>query len=308
MSTIIPENFRFGYACINMELRTKKIFMSRTCRLKTLQEKGFDYVKSLAIQNCKDIITILKWNVENGIYFMRLSSEIFPFASHPIHGYDISFADEILKKIGDYTKENKIRLTMHPGQYNVLSSPKEEFIKNTINDLKVHCDILDKMGLDQHSVMIIHGGGIYGDKQKSLLRLKENIKLLEARIINRLVLENCEMAYTVEDLLPISEELQIPIVIDFHHDSINESSNPIDFYFNDVFKVWNKRNIKPKVHISNSVPGVLKTDSKTIRRKHSDYIQFLHDSLLTIDFPIDIMLECKMKEKALIQLCKKIEF
>jgi UV DNA damage repair endonuclease len=133
-------------------------------------------------------------------------------------------------------------------------------------------------------------------------RLKENIMLLPERTRNRLVLENCEMSYTVEDLLDISEELQVPIVIDFHHDDIYPSSQSVEFYYERVFKVWFDRGIKPKVHVSNSVPGVKETDTKTLRRKHSDYIQFLHKSLYLIKFPIDIMLECKMKEKALLRL------
>lgn len=306
----IPDNFRLGYACICTELRDKNIYMSRSLRLNTYHSKGFEYVKSLCLQNLKDLFTILEWNVKHDIYFMRLSSEIFPFASHNEYGYNIDFADSILKQIGDYSKEHKIRLTMHPGQYNVLSSPTESVIKNTINDLTHHCDILDKMGLGKDSVIIIHGGGTYKEKQKSLERLKQNILTLEQRVQDRLVIENCEMSYCVEDLLPISEELQIPLILDFHHDMIYPSSQPIQSYFNRVFNVWNNRGIKPKVHVSNSVPGILPTDSKTKRRKHSDYIEFIHESLLQITFPIDVMLECKMKEKALLRIKtgKKIEF
>lgn len=301
---IIPDNFRLGYACLNMTLREQKpsVFCSRTLRLQTLKTKGLEYVKELGIQNCKDLLTILKWNVENDIYFMRLSSEIFPFASHLEHGYSLDFTDNFLKEAGNYANENGIRVTMHPGQYDVLSSPNESVIKNTISDLNMHCDILDRMGMGKDSVMIIHGGGVYGDKQASLKRLKENIMLLPEKTRNRLVLEDCEMSFCVEDLLPLSEELKIPLVIDFHHDSIYSSSQPVEFYFDRVFKVWSDRGIKPKVHVSNSVPGIKETDSKTARRKHSDYIQYFHEPLLKIKFPIDVMLECKMKEMALLQL------
>jgi UV DNA damage repair endonuclease len=92
------------------------------------------------------------------------------------------------------------------------------------------------------------------------------------------------------------------LLLDFHHDDIYKSTNDIEYYFDRVFDVWNKRNIKPKVHVSNSVPGILKTDSKTARRKHSDYIQFIHSALYNVKFPIDIMLECKMKEQSIFQL------
>jgi UV DNA damage endonuclease len=106
---------------------------------------------------------------------------------------------------------------------------------------------------------------------------------LSEKTRNRLVLENCEMSYC------ISESLKVPIVLDFHHDAIYNSSEPIEFYFDRVFKVWNDRGIKPKVHVSNSV-------SKT------DYIQFFYEPLLKITFPIDVMLECKMKEDAILRL------
>jgi UV DNA damage endonuclease len=297
-------NFNYGYACINTELRAQKppVFSSRTLRLQTLKARGIERAKELAIQNLKDLKKILEWNVQHKIYFMRMSSDMFPFANHEEYGYTLEFADELLKKIGEYAKHNGIRLTAHPSQYNVLSSPNEKVIANTMRDLNHHCEIMDRMALGIDSVMVIHGGGVYGNKQKALDRLEQNIMKLPENTRNRLVIENCEMAYTVEELLPISEKLEIPLIIDYHHDDINPSSNPIDFYHERVFNVWNKRGIKPKVHVSNSVPGVKKSDSKTARRKHSDLIYHLHEPLLKIKFPIDVMLEAKLKEQAIFKL------
>ena len=298
----ISDKFNFGYACLNTELRHQNIFTSRTLRLATLEEKGIGYVRSLSLQNLKDLQVMLEWNLKNDIKFMRLSSEMFPFASHPIHGYNLDFFKDQLKSIGDFAKQNKIRLTMHPGQYNVLSSPNENVILNTVRDLDHHADLMDAMGLDQNGVMIIHGGGVYNDKKASIKRLTDNIKLLKNGTRKRLVLENCEMAYTVEDLIPISLETHVPIVMDFHHDSINPSSLPIHNYFEEVLSVWKTRNIKPKVHISNSVPGITEKDNKTARRKHSDFIHHLHADLYKINMDIDVMLECKMKEQAILRL------
>lgn len=302
MQKLIPENFNLGYACICTELRKKNVFCSRTVRIKTIEEKGIEYVKKLALNNLKDLMTILEYNLENEIFFMRLSSDMFPFASHKKYGYSLDFADEMLKNIGNYAKKNKIRLTMHPGQYNVLSSPKQDVIENTFRDLNHQCEILDKMEMGNDSVMIIHGGGVYGNKKKAIERLVLNIKKLPENTRNRIVLENCEMSYCIEDLLPISEELKVPIVIDFHHDDIFRSTECSSKYFDRVFKVWTDRGIKPKVHVSNSCDGVKETDNKTIRRKHSDLIRFFHDSLLTIKFPIDVMLEAKLKEQAIFKL------
>jgi UV DNA damage endonuclease len=301
---VVPCNFRLGYACICTELRKNDIFCSRTLRISTLKTKGIEYVKKLALNNLRDLLLTLEWNVKNNIFFMRMSSDMFPFASHSEYKYSLDFADNLLKQIGEYAIKNNIRLTMHPGQYNVLSSPNESVIINTINDLNHHCDIMDRMGLNKDSVMIIHGGGVYKNKKESLKRLEENILKLPTNTKNRLVLENCEMSYCLHDLIDISEKLQIPIVMDFHHDSIYPSDNPIEYYFERVFKVWTNRCIKPKVHVSNSIPGITNKDTKTKRRKHSDYIQYLHESLLTINIEIDVMLECKMKEQAIFKLRK----
>jgi UV DNA damage endonuclease len=297
----VPPNFRLGYACICTELRKKGIFSSRTLRLATLESKGISYAQELATNNLTDLKSMLQWNKEHNISFMRLSSEIFPFATHEKFGYSLDFADNLLKDIGNYAKENNMRLTMHPAQFNVLSSPSEKVIKNTIKDLNHHCEILDKMGLDHNSVLIIHGGGVYGNKKESIDRLKQNFKLLSENTQKRLVLENCEISYTVEELLPVSEELQIPLVLDFHHDDLKNSSQPISFFFERVFKVWNDRGIKPKIHVSNSIPNLPTNASMTQKRKHSDYIYFFHEELLKIKFPIDVMLECKMKEQSILQ-------
>lgn len=285
--------------------------MSRTCKLQTLKDKGLKYVMSLAEQNLCNIMKILEWNVKNKIYFLRLSSEIFPFASHPDYKYSIEATSPLLKKIGNYAKEHGIRLTMHPGQHTMLSSPHKHVAFNSVLDLKHHAEILDRMGMGPDSVIILHAGGVYNDKQKTLKRLATQFKKLPAGVRKRIVLENDEMSYTIEDLLPISEELQIPLVIDFHHDELNRSTKRAEFYFTRIFRVWNKRQIKPKVHISNSPPGITHNDNLIMRRKHSDYIHRLQPSFLKLleskyANSVDIMVEAKMKEQAVLQLRKKL--
>jgi UV DNA damage endonuclease len=98
MSVSVPKNFNLGYACICTELRKKNVFCSRTLRLATLKVKGVEYAKELAVKNVKDLLTILEYNVKHEIYLMRISSDIFPFSTHPEYGYSIDFAEEYLKK------------------------------------------------------------------------------------------------------------------------------------------------------------------------------------------------------------------
>lgn len=66
--------------------------------------------------NVRDLKTLIQWNEDNKIRFMRMSSEMFPFASHAKYGYSLDFADAELKEAGDLAKKYGHRLTMHPGQ------------------------------------------------------------------------------------------------------------------------------------------------------------------------------------------------
>lgn len=128
---------RLGYACLNSLLRkySTPIFCSRTCRLATLGELGHAHARQLAQQNLADLHTLVKWNAKHNIFFMRMSSEMFPFASHPEVGYTLEFADAQLKEIGSTAKELGVRLTSHPGQFTQLGSPSEKVVSNAFRDL-----------------------------------------------------------------------------------------------------------------------------------------------------------------------------
>lgn len=75
-----------------------------------------DFLKELGKQNMRDLLELIQWNEDNNIRFMRLSSEMFPFASHGDYGYDLSYAQEELTAAGDLAKKYGHRLTTHPGQ------------------------------------------------------------------------------------------------------------------------------------------------------------------------------------------------
>ena len=78
---------------------------------------GQKFVQGLGLTNARDIAKMLRWNDRYGIKFMRLSSEMFPFASHVEHGYKLApFASEVLAEAGKVAAELGHRLTVHPGQ------------------------------------------------------------------------------------------------------------------------------------------------------------------------------------------------
>jgi len=172
----------------------------------------------------------------------------FPFASDLTYGYTLDYAKDALKAAGDLAKSLGHRLTTHPGQYNVLCSPNPNVVKKTRRDLAYHAEMLDLLDMGLDSVMIIHMGGAYGDKKAAIARFEEQFVKLSSSIRNRIVLENDEVSYNVDDLLPVCKKLQIPLVLDWHHDRLNPSEHGPSNYLAEIESIWKSRGIKPKQH------------------------------------------------------------
>ncbi|UZJ56687.1 hypothetical protein CBS101457_006007 [Exobasidium rhododendri] len=292
---------RLGYACLNTILRSQDpaVFCSRNVRIKTIEEKGLEWVKSLALQNVKDIIPLLEFNAANNIHMMRLSSEIFPFAGHEKYGYDINFAAKELAEAGEVARRLNQRLTMHPGQFCVLGTPHPKVLEASIRELEVHAKVLDLMGIGPDGVMILHGGGTYGDREAATIRIKDTIEnKLPDFVRRRLVLENDEMSYSAEELLPLCESLDppVPLVFDFHHDLLRPSSWTPAEIIQRAQAIFAKRGITPKYHLSEPRPGAR---SLMERRAHSDRCAELPADL---PYNADLMLECKDKEQGVLEM------
>ena len=319
----VNKPIQLGLCCLNIELRDSKptVFCSRRMIIKSIEQKGLAVLKGKIIHNLKDVMALMRWNEKNGIKVLRLSSELFPHKSNPkVEDYSLDFAKNLLKQIGDLAKTLNHRLTFHPGQYNVVGTPDISKFNQTICDLKYHADVLDLMGLDNNSVMVVHGGGLYGDKQKTIDRWCEQFYQLPDNVKKRLVIENCEKCFSIKDCLEISRKINIPVVFDTHHYNCynllhleeKDEIKPAEEYILDILETWKKRSIKPKFHVSEQGNGRI--------GHHSDYIEEIPSYLLEIPdkykVDIDIMIEAKMKEKAIMKLykkypnlnCKKIKF
>jgi UV DNA damage endonuclease len=293
-----------GYACINLSLG-KEVTTNRTMINSTFQRRGLDYVSELALKNAKDIIKILKWNYENGIHFFRLSSMIIPWADRidieqlPAYKGIVS----ALKEAGDYAKTHNMRINSHPGPFVVLTSPKETVVENAIKDLEMHGKIFDLMGLSHtpYNNINIHCNGVYGDKQSAMDRFIQNFNRLSHSVKSRLTVENDDKAsmYSVKDLMYIHKHTGIPIVFDEFHHQFCTGGLSIEQAIEMAMATWSI-GIRPEVHYSESKALNEGTDDKP--QAHSNYIENLP---ISSKYDVDIMLECKMKELALIKLKNK---
>lgn len=304
---------QLGLCCLNTTLRNQKptIFSSRKMIIKSIKQKGIDALKDKIIQNLKDTLQLIEWNEQNGIKVFRLSSELFPHKTNPkVENYTYDFAMDLLKQIGDLAKKYNQRLTFHPGQYNVVGTPDEKAFQHTIEDLSYHADVLDYMGMDENSVMVVHGGGVYGDKEKTKDRWCEQYHMLPDNVKKRLVLENCERCFSIKDCLNISKRVNIPVVFDTHHFNCykqlhpNEEFKSAGFYIPFILNTWKRKQIKPKFHVSEQGSGRC--------GHHSNYIEVIPNYLLNIpekyNTHIDIMIEAKAKELAILKLYEKYPF
>ena len=292
-----------GYACINMTLsgQKPKVTTNRSMIKKTFTEKGIDYAGELGMLNAADLGRILRWNVENGIKVFRLSSEFFPWAS------EYKFEDlpqylrikTLLAGAGHYAKSNGMRLTCHPGPFNVLVSPHKHVVDNTITDLRIHGEIFDMLGLERspYNKINIHCNGVYGDKQSAMDRFCKNFELLPESVQTRLTVENDDKAsmYSVKDLMYIHERIGIPIVFDYHHHKFCTGDLSEQEALELAISTW-PDGIKPIVHYSES--KALHEGNESLKpQAHSDYINDLPD-LYGND--VDVMVEAKAKELSIL--------
>ena len=293
-----------GYACINMTLgkQKPKITTNRSMIKRTFLEKGIPYASELAIQNAMDLVEIIKWNHRNGVKFFRLSSELFPWASE----YNLSDLPHYLRiknlmaGAGHLAKNYGQRITAHPGPFNVLVSPNENVVQNTITDLSIHGEVFDMLGLSRtpYNKLNIHCNGVYGDKISAMDRFCKNFERLPESVQTRLTVENDDKAsmYSVKDLMYIHNRIGIPIVFDYHHHKFCTGDLSEEEALKLAVSTWPK-DIVPVVHYSES-KALHENNDKLKPQAHSDYINSIPN---TYGLDVDIMVESKAKELAIME-------
>ena len=183
---------------------------------------------------------------------------------------------------------------MHPGQYTLLSASGTVWEKS-LKDLCYHAFLLDLLGQEQGDI-ILHGGGVYGDRSASAGRIIAHIRALPANVRRRLRLENDERCWSVRDLLPVCEATATPLVVDNLHHQLNSTGPLGALPWPRILATW--QHWRPKLHYAEQDPA--KRAGAHSRYLHAaDFLAFLRQVPLE-DY--DVMLECKAKEVALLRL------
>lgn len=298
---------RFGYVANALGLwdasPSKTLTFARYSALP--KEERMEKLKSVTAQNLHHTKRILYYNIAHEIELYRLSSSLVPLATHPEVMWDfITPFQNDWEELGKLIQQFNLRVSFHPNQFTLFTSPREEVTMNAVKDMNYHYQMLEAMNALDRGLINIHIGGAYGDKNKSLNQFHQNLKKLPNEIKKRITLENDDKTYDVPETLITCERENIPMVLDYHHYMANKGQDELPLYLHRIFKTWDSFHSVPKVHISSP-----KSDQSY--RAHADFVSldfvlpFLKMAKeLNQDF--DIMIEAKQKNLAMQRLVAEI--
>lgn len=306
---VIKLEIRLGYVAMSMNLQNCS--PSKTATVSTLdklqdEKNKINRLKHIAKENIQNTLRILRYNKAKDIYVYRMSSKIFPLATYPGLEYT-NYIDELkeeLVELGNFIKDNKMRVSSHPDHFVLLNSISKKVYQDSVKDLMYHLGMFEAMGLDKNYKFVLHVGGMYENKKDSILRFYEGFEALDTRLKERIILENDDKSFNSLDVLKICNKIKIPMVLDVHHHNCNKSDIELNDLLNKAFDTWQNEKLNPKIHYSSP------KDSKNFRN-HADFINIeeFNNFLNTakdVNRDFDIMLEAKQKDNALLELRKNL--
>jgi len=296
---------RYGLCC----LFVKEPVSFRTATAKALSSLSrADQLRKLSgicHDNARNLLLAVEAVQRLGIGAFRIMSPLFPRMTHPDVGYRLEALPEggqislLLEKVRGFARDNNIRLSFHPDQFVVLSSPNPAVVANSIQELEYQARLAEAVGAD---VINIHAGGVYGDKQAALQRFSRVFPSLPECVKSRLTLENDDVSYTVHDLLPVCEQLSIPLVYDVHHHRCNPDNLTSEEATRLAGETWYRAGREQYCHISSPRAGWGGGNP----RPHADYIdpadvpECWRGRQMTVD------IEAKAKELAVVRLMEDL--
>jgi UV DNA damage endonuclease len=298
---------RFGYVSHAVSLWEASPARTVTFTRYAQMSKDERYAKLLEVtaENLKSTRRMIFYNLGHEIELYRLSSSIVPLATHPEVKWDfVTPFQKEWQELGDIIRHHQLRVSFHPNQFTLFTSPREEVTDNAVVDMAYHYRMLEAMGVEKSSVINIHIGGAYGDKEQTIERFHLNLKKLPQPIKDIMTLENDDKTYHADETLLACEKENIPFVFDYHHHMANLTDLPLETILSRTIPTWKKTNLPPKIHVSSP-------KSEKAFRSHADYVdvEFLMPliaALKELKKDFDFMIEAKMKDLAMLQLIADI--
>lgn len=289
---------RLGLCCLFLNEPIRFRTTTAAAMLRMDRDAALSRLSSLCLANAGALLDALRYCAGQGIGGFRISSQILPLRTHPLTGYrvaDLPDADQIVaafRQCGRFARHHGLRLTFHPDQFVLLSSPRPGVTSSSMAELAYQAQVAEWVHAD---VINIHAGGGYGDKRAALARLSRALKRVPDRVRKRLTLENDERVYTPRDLLPFCRTEGVPFVYDVHHHRCLPDGYSVAQVTDMAMATWDR---EPLFHVSSPRAGW----GKPHPNRHHDYVS-------PRDFPREwlrsdctVEVEAKAKELAVLRL------
>jgi len=297
---------RLGLCCLF--LNEPVTFRTTTAKALSTLRRDVQLAKlsTICAHNATNLLLALETVQRLGIGSFRIMSPLFPRMTHPDVGFRLAELPgeavicQTLAKIRGYAGRHNIRLSFHPDQFVVISSPHPAVVENSRRELEYQGMLAELVGAE---VINIHAGGAYGDKQLALQRLEKVYLSLSATVRSRLTLENDDVSYTVQDLLPTCRRLSIPLVYDVHHHRCNPDGLTVAEATDLAGETWQAAGREQYCHISSPKSGWGSGNPKP----HADYIDLadLPECWLQREMTVDV--EAKARELAVVRLMEELQ-
>lgn len=311
---------RFGYVAMSTVVAnaspSKTMTATAFSKLED-REAAIRKLERIAALNIHNSLRLLRHNRAHDIRLYRFSSKLIPLIGHELlAGWEpIPALAEQFAELGSYVRQYQMRTSFHPDHFTVLSTPRADVLRSSYADLERHHAMLEAMGLNTNAKCNIHIGGTYGDKERAGERFIQHFEALPHAVRKRLTLENDDKTFNAPETLRICERVSAPMVLDLHHQMVNNEGEAALELWPRIQATWNGAGeetqasiglpeLPPKIHVS-SPKG-----EKDIRA-HADYVSagplaaFLRG--IAADTPmLDVMIEAKMKDSALFRLMEEL--
>ncbi|MBL9165375.1 MAG: UV DNA damage repair endonuclease UvsE [Planctomycetaceae bacterium] len=281
----IDEPIRFrtttAAACLKMSPPARAAKLAELCRA-----------------NAEALLAAIECCHRLGIGAFRVNSQILPVKTHPEVGYRLEELPQgeetiaLFQRCGVRGLELGVRTSFHPDQYVVLSSPRDEVVDRSLEEIEYQAEVAEWIGAD---TVNIHGGGAYDSRAAALDRFAQNLNRLTPRARQRLTIENDDKIYTPAELLPLCRREGTPLVYDVHHHRCCRDELSVDEATEAAIATWNR---EPLFHLSSPKEGWNGPGCQ----RHHDFIDPTDVPACWLGQALTIEVEAKAKERAVLRL------
>ena len=254
----------------------------------------------------------------NELRMVRLGSDLLPAYTEPSWSYYwrqadvVRFCETNLARIGDTARALDVRLSMHPGQFTVLASDRDDVVTRSIEEFEYHTDVIRWMGYGrtfQDFKCNVHISG-----RKGPAGIKSVLPRLSPESRNCITIENDEMSWGIEASIELADHCALVLDIHHHWVATGEYISHTDDRLARIKDSW--RGVRPVIHYSVSredylldhcvenrpnYAGLLDSGYKKAKlRAHSDtyWNHAVNEWAIGFHNDFDIMCESKAKQVA----------